>query len=344
MQKNRFKKQSALRNLELAAERIDPYMNAIREAAPKTSSSGCHYLHDLNRLKWKKALSLFKTFWSFKSIFWSFPAGVIAWFFTMDVILGFSILTSILLVIILIITNYILREKTIQDMTNVKKKNSFHYYAFTNFYREYDLFSPFLIKGNDFKFKQVTDLIKEWETDMGKKDEMIVKLEKDLKQLAKDAVQLPEKAKREVEFVNTIYFNLIDKIEYKARGSFTFEAMDFFGHYAIYRFQGDKLLLEHSSRSNGVIPEEVDLACDDCSVMSYVKILRSSYSWEADEKNTISFIVEIDKQVFVYTILIDSRNRSVLNPKTEAGKHSIERLADLVSTAFKLYAFKLTMN
>ncbi|MBM7096213.1 hypothetical protein JSY36_10635 [Bacillus sp. H-16] len=344
MRKIKNKKQSALRNLELAAERIDPYMNAIREAATKTSPDGCHYLQDLKRLKWKKALDLFKTFWSFKSIFWSFPAGVITWFFTMDVIWGFSVLTSGLLLIILIIANYVLREKTIQEMTNVKKKDTFHYYAFTNFHREYDLFSPFLIKGNDFKFKQATDLIREWEKDMGKKDEMILKLEEDLRQLASDAVNLPEKAKQEVAFVNTIYVNLINKIEYKARGSLTFETMDFFGHYAIYRLDGERLILEHSSRSNVNIPQEVDLTRDDCSFMSYVKILRSSYSWEADRKSTISFIVEIKKGIYVYTVLIDSRNRNVLNPETETGKHSIEKMADLVSTGFKLYAINVTAN
>jgi hypothetical protein len=336
------KKELALENLEVASDKFDPYIKTIREAAPKVSDNEEHYLVDLNRKRWKKGYSIVKEWYSWRAIVYAIPLAVIGWFFTIDILLGFFILTPFLFLLIGVLIYYILGMKALHDMTDESKKEYFHYYAYTNHRREYDIFAPYLATGNSFRFKHALELIKEWDKDIEKKDAMILNLEKDLKKTAIDAINLPDYAQEENEFVNALSEKLVDKIERKAENSLTLGTMDFFGHYAIYRLDDDKLILEYCSRRNQHIPVTVDIDDRTLKNMSYLKILQSTYAWETDGKSTISFVAEVNHTVYVYTVIVGDRNRHALNTKTTSGKMNIERLADVVSTAFKLFAFNVS--
>ena len=336
------KKELALENLEVASEKLDPYIKAIRDAEPKSSGNEDYFLHDLSRKKWKKGYNIAKEWFSWRAVVYTIPAGIIGWCFKVDVVLGFYILTAFLLVLLGLLINYILGVITLQDMTDESKKDYFHYFAYTNYRREYEIFSPYLLKGNSFKFKQAVEFIKEWGKDVEKKDIMILNLEKDLRKMANDSANLPVYAQQEIDFVNALSVKLLDKIERKNTGNLTFKSMDFFGHYAIYRLHEDQLALEHCSRPNPNVPKIADVYDKKLKDMSFIKILDSSFAWEADKKSTISFVVEVKDTVYVYTVIVDTRTQHALNKDTISGKMNIERFADVVSTAFKLFSFDVS--
>ncbi|MED0872371.1 hypothetical protein [Bacillus mobilis] len=330
------KRDIALENLEAASKKIDPYIEAIREAEPKSSKSERHLTEELNRRKWKKGYSIFKEWFTFRSIIYGIPVAIITWFFTLDVIFGFCILVPSLAILIGVLINYIVKIKTLQDMTDESKKDYFHYYAYTNHRREYEIFSPYLLGGNNFKFQHAFELLKEWNKDRIGKDDMILKLEQTLKKTAHDAENLPVYAQQEMNFITGLQEKLLGKIERKAENALYFHSMDFFGHFAIYRLDKSSLILEHSSRKNKCIPNKVNIKEKRFKGMSYIKVLDSSYAWEADSDSTISFILEVDGTVYVYTVMIDNRNRLVLNKDVDNGKINIDRFAEVISTAFKL--------
>ncbi|MFF2587618.1 hypothetical protein ACFVSS_06940 [Peribacillus butanolivorans] len=336
------KKDIAIENLETASEKFDPYIKYIREAAPKASDNKEHFEIDLKKKRWKKGYVIFKEWFSWRAVVYGIPAALIAWCFKIDVLLGLWILTPFLLLIIGLLIYYILGVKALYDMTDESKKEYFHYYAYTNHRREYEIFAPYLTNGNNFRFKQALELLKEWDKDIEKKDAMILNLQKDLKETANDAVNLPDYAQEENDFVNALSEKLTDKIERKEHNSLSLRTMDFFGHYAIYKLDEDQLILEHSSRRNQNIPTLVKIDDNKLKNMSYLKILKSTYAWETDSKSTISFVVEVNATIYVYTVIVGDRNRHVLNTKTTSGKMNIERLADVVSTAFKLFSFKVS--
>ncbi|MBD1382918.1 hypothetical protein [Metabacillus arenae] len=343
MRESVYKRDAAIENLEAASENLDPYIKTIREAAPKTSHNESHYLKDLNRKKWKKGFIIFKSFFRFRSILYTIPAGFIGWLFTMDIVVGFCVATFILLFLIILLINIILKEKTLQDMTDERKKDYFHYYAYTNHRREYEIFSPYLVEGNHFRFKHAYELMKELDKDIKMKKEMILTLEKNLKKIAMESNNLPLIAEKEYEFVSELSIKLLEKIESKFLGNLSYKTMEFYGHYAIYRLQKDDLILEHCSRTNPNLTKKVNIDDEALKNKSYLKVLSSSYAWESDQA-TISFAVEVNNTVFVYTLFIDNRNQIALNKSTESGKMNIDRFADVVFTAFKLFAFHVNKN
>ncbi|PAD25228.1 hypothetical protein CHH62_13140 [Niallia circulans] len=333
------KKALALENLEVASDKLDPYIKSIREAIPKVGDNEEHFQIDLKRKRWKKGYTIFKEWFSWRAIAYALPVGVIVWFFKLNVILGFSFLSATFFVIICLLIYYILGVKALFDMTDESKEEFFHFRAYANYRREYEIFAQYLINGNVFRFKQALELMKEWDKDNEKKDDMILNLQKDLKKMANDSVRLPAEAEQEIEFVNGLSEKMLDKIKRKTEGTLTFNAMDLAGRYAIYHLEEDKLILEYPSTGNNNIPKTVDLDEEEMKSRSFVKILKSDYAWEADNKSTISFVNELNEEIYVYTVIVNERNRHTLNPQTSSGKINIDRLAEIVSTAFKLIGY-----
>ncbi|WP_110064406.1 hypothetical protein [Cytobacillus oceanisediminis] len=329
----------ALENLEAASDKFDPYIKSIRESIPKVADDDIHFDHDLNKKKWKKAYGIGKEVFSWRALIILPVTGFIGWCFFYDITLGFITLSMVLTVLVLFLTNYALKIKTLFDMTDESKKDFFHFRAYANHRREYEVFSPYLINGNGFRFKQAFELLKEWDKDIEKKDEMILKLEKDLKKMANDSVKLPAEAEQEIEFVNSLSEKLLDKIRRKTEGTLSISAMELAGKYAIYRLEEDQLILEHPSAGSKNIPKTVDLNDKGLRSRSFIKILESSYDWETDSNSTISFVVELNGINYVYTVVVNERNKHALNPQTSSGKMNIDRLADVVSTAFILYGY-----
>ncbi|MDQ0220668.1 hypothetical protein ELQ35_05990 [Peribacillus cavernae] len=303
------KRELALENLEAASEKLDPYIKSIREAAPKASDNADHFQKDLRRKKWKKGYAEAKEWFSWRAIIYVIPAGIIGWCFKLDTVFGFFTMITVLLFLFGLLINYTMGIKTLHDMTDESKKDYFHYYAYTNHRREYEIFSLYLLKGNGFKFKQAVELFKEWDKDIETKDDMILKLKKDLERAANDSANLPIYAQQEVDFANALSAKLLDKIERKDAGNLSFRSMEFFGHYAIYRLEEDRLVREHCSRPNPNVPEIVDFDDRKLKNMSYIKILNSSFAWEADKKSTISLVVEVADTVYVYTVIVENRNQ-----------------------------------
>ena len=338
---NTHKKDTTLENLEFATEKFDPYIKTIREAMPKVSDAHDHYLLDLKKKKGTKSYALLKEMWSWRQLLWGIPVGAITWFFTLDVVLGFCFLTPCLLLLIWFLFNKYIEEKTLQDMTDESKKDYFHYYAYANQRREYEVISPYLSSGNTFKFKQAFELLKEWDKDIENKNTLILKLEKNLKEMANDSENLPIHAQQEVDFSNILYNKLQDIIADKYNGTkLTFSTLRFLGDYSIYRLEEDKLEQEYYTRVNPNFPKTVNTSDSTCKNMSYIKILTSDFAWEYDQKNTISFIATIGEIVYIYSILIDSRNEHVLNRQTKNGKMNIDKLSRAVTTAFQFYSLK----
>jgi hypothetical protein len=333
------KKALALENLEAASDKLDPYIKSIRESIPKVGEDDIHFDHDLNKKKWKKAYIIGKEIFSWRALIIFPVTGSILWSFSVDTIFGLIVLSLVLSVLVLFLSDYVLKIKTLIDMTDESKKEFFHFRAYANHRREYDLFAHFFINGNGFRFKQAFELFKEWNKDIEKKDEMILKLEKDLKKMANDSVKLPAEAEQEIQFVNALSEKLLDKIRRKTEGTLTFSAMELAGKYAIYRLEEDQLILEYPSVGSKNIPKTVDLDCKEMKSRSFVKILESGYDWETDKQSTISFVVELNGVNYVYTVIMNERNKHALNPQVSSGKMNIDRLADVVSTAFMLYEY-----
>ncbi|MBP2241722.1 hypothetical protein J2Z40_002294 [Cytobacillus eiseniae] len=333
------KKTLTLENLEVACDKFDPYIKSIRESIPKVGEDDVHFEHDLNKKKWKKAYVIAKEVFSWRSLIIFPVTGLIWWFFSIDILFGFIILSFVLTVIVLFLINYVLKIKTLFDMTDESKKDFFHFRAYANHRREYDVFAHFLINGNVFRFKQALELFKDWDKEIEKKDEMILKFEKDLKKMANDSVRLPAEAEQEIEFVNSLSEKLLEKIRRKTEGVLSFSTMELVGKYAIYRLEQEQLIIEYASVVSKSIPKTVDLDDKEMKNRSFIKILESIYDWETDNHSTISFVVELNGVIYVYTVIINERNKHALNPQSSSGKMNIDRLADVVSTAFKLYEY-----
>jgi hypothetical protein len=333
------KKALALENLEAASDKLDPYIKSIRESIPKVGEDESHFEHDLSKKKWKKAYVIVKEVFSWRALIIFPVTGVLGYCFSVDTMIGIIVLSFVLSVLVLFLTDYVLKIKTLFDMTDESKKDFFHFRAYANHRREYDVFAHFFINGNGFRFKQAFELFKEWDKDIEKKDEMILKLEKGLKKMANDSVRLPAEAEQEIEFVNSLSEKLLDKIRRKTEGTLSLSAMELAGKYSIYRLEEDQLILEHPSAGSKNIPKKAGLYDKEMKSRSFVKILESGYDWEMDSQSTISFVVELNGVNYVYTVNVNERNKHALNPQTSSGKMNIDRLADVVSTAFMLYGY-----
>jgi hypothetical protein len=337
------RREVALENLESASEKIDPYIKTIREAAPKATDFHTHYIRDRNKKRWKKAYTIFKELFGFRSIIYAIPATFIIWLFSIDIKYGFYALTALIVFLLVWLAYYVLGIIVLHDMTDEGKKEYFHYYAYTNHRREYDIFAHYIAGGNNFRFKQVVELFKEWNKDIEAKDTIIKNLERDLKSTANDAINLPVDVQEESDYAISLAEKLLEKVERKGLGVLTFRNMKFFGQYAIYRLEGEELVLEYysSSNQNTNIPTSINIKSKKCKSMSYIKILNSSYEWESDQNSTISFVAEVSGTIYVYTVIVDNQNKHALNKNTSSGKINIDRLANFVSAAFKLFEFDL---
>ena len=325
---------NAFRNLKQASASLDPYMKRVRKSQVQTH--GHHHYDVLKKETRKKWYNLLKEVRGWRFLLPLTITPLFGLFFYMDLVFGLSAVIAGLAALTVYAINKWFTLQSLNELTDVRNEDHFHFHAYSHHSPEFHTFAPFLEGANVFEFQDAYELLMKWEKNAEEYKTLIDTLEKQLTKTAQDSTKLPHAVQQEYKFAVTLFQKLIEKIRLHQNGNFDKSSLDFYGHYAVYEVGDEALTLCYTSRPRGNIERVVSYEDKRFFHRSFIRILKSRYAWVHDDRHTISFIAETNGQTYVYVLYLDNDNRHVLKVDDEFGKINIDRLAEVVQVSFTL--------